>query len=87
MKVCKPYSLPSHTVNIRGIDPAIIKAHIATTKIISKDEHKFNNGSVVDKMCHLLDTRRSRVIVDVHELTMLPQWWNTRERGHYLKVR
>ncbi|WP_231615668.1 hypothetical protein [Novipirellula artificiosorum] len=43
MKVGKPDTLPGHLVDARRLDPAIVKAHIATTQIIGQDE--YNVGS------------------------------------------
>jgi hypothetical protein len=38
VKVGKPDTLPGHLVDARRLDPAIVKAHIATTQIIGKDD-------------------------------------------------
>jgi hypothetical protein len=37
VKVGKPDTLSGHLVDARRLDPAIVKAHIATTQIIGKD--------------------------------------------------
>jgi len=39
VKICKPDSLSSHPVDARRLDPAIVKAHITTTKIVSQDNN------------------------------------------------
>jgi len=44
VKVGKPDTLPGHLVDARRLDPAIVKAHIATTQIIGQDDNHIGPG-------------------------------------------